>query len=308
MARVARIWILGLAWLAVGVVASAAGEDTLRVATYNLRNYLTMDRVIEDGWRPEYPKPEDEKRVAREIIRRVAPDILALQEVGGEAHLLELQADLAAEGLVYRGRAILDAADPDRCLGALWKAELAIEPVGHADVSIRYFGETSRVKRGMLELRVRGADGRAFASVFVLHLKSKYTDDPRDPQSEERRTLEARAARDRVIELFPDPASARFLIVGDLNDGPASRPLLGLTRRGELAVARPLECLDESALGWTHFYKKGGMYAQVDYILVSPGWTLPEDFPGGRVDSTPDFYTASDHRMVWADLPLPDAP
>ena len=41
-----------------------------------------------------YPKPESECRMVRSIIRRVNPDILALQEIGDEVYLNDLWRDL----------------------------------------------------------------------------------------------------------------------------------------------------------------------------------------------------------------------
>ena len=79
----------------------------LRVATYNVRNYLMTDRLVPGKlgdkliWRKNYPKPEIEKTALRRIIAKVDPDILALQEMGGAPYLKELQRDLEhVEGAV----------------------------------------------------------------------------------------------------------------------------------------------------------------------------------------------------------------
>ena len=58
------------------------GIDALRLATYNLKNYLSKDRLIEGFWRQQYPKPEHEKSLLRAIIKEVSADIIALQELG----------------------------------------------------------------------------------------------------------------------------------------------------------------------------------------------------------------------------------
>ncbi len=293
--RLFCIYILG-SFFAISVQA----EDFLRVATFNARNYLSMDRLVEGRFRQDYPKPEAAKNVVRYSIRDVGADILALQEMGSEAHLLELRDDLAAEGLQYAGYAILEAADEKRRVAALWREGLSVEAVSHADLSFKYFEERQPVKRGMLELRIAMADGERF-SIFILHLKSKYTDDPRDERSEERRVGEAQAARNRILQLFPDPAAGRFLIVGDLNDGPNSRAVRRFLRRGETAIAKAVECLDEHGLVWTHYYKKGGEYSQIDYILRSGGMAERLISPGGILNRA-DYYQGSDHRPVWVDM------
>jgi endonuclease/exonuclease/phosphatase family metal-dependent hydrolase len=87
--------------LALNGASKSVSDDELRVATYNLRNYLVMDRYFDDQWRPEYPKPEIEKTAIRRVITGVAPDILVLQELGGSEFLEELRSDLARDGLHY---------------------------------------------------------------------------------------------------------------------------------------------------------------------------------------------------------------
>lgn len=296
---------LGILFLVVfGLCGATFGAETLRVATYNVRNYLSMDRMLEDGFRMNYPKPESEKAVVRDTIRSVAPDILALQEIGSEEYLLELRDDLAREGLVYEGWAIALATDEVRRTAALWKGEVAVEAVSHADLGFRHFGEAVTVKRGLLELKLLDEQGQGRASVFVAHLKSRYTDDKRDPRSARRRAGEAEAARERILQLYPEPESSRYLVVGDLNDGPNSSPVQRFLTKGPRVLARLLPAEDLSGLSWTHDYRKGGEYSSIDHMLVSIGWMEMRDAKATIADR-PDYYEGSDHRMVWVDVALP---
>ena len=302
-----RLWFLSLLVfeaLACAPVAASA-EDVLRVATYNIRNHLCMDRLLEDGFRRDYPKPESEKAVVIDTILAVAPDVLVLQELGGPLYLEELQADLWRAGLEYSGKAIVEAADEERHVGALWREEVAITPIAHADLEFSYWGESYAVKRGMLELVVHDKKGQSWASLFGLHLKSKYMTDPRDPMSEERRVGEARAARNRILERYPEPSTARFLVLGDLNDGPFSRALQRFKTKGELRISRVLDSRDGYGLMWTYFYRKGGTYSQIDHILASEGWTALHDLTA-RIETRDDYYEGSDHRLVWLDIPIKD--
>ena len=75
------------------------GQDVVRVASFNLRNYLSCDRMVEGKWRPDYPKPEIEKKAVRSIIRSVNPDILAIQEMGDYPYMVELWMDLNTTGV-----------------------------------------------------------------------------------------------------------------------------------------------------------------------------------------------------------------
>lgn len=287
------------------VPASLLAESgTLRVATYNLQNYLEMDRLVEGRFRMDYPKREREKSVLRESIREANADVLALQEIGSLEHLVELRKDLAAEGLRYNGAYVLEAEDPVRRVGALWKEGITIEPVPHGDLDYKYFEKRDKVKRGMLELKIHSSSTSEILSVFVLHLKSRYTTDPRDPEAEIRRVSEAQAARNRILEIYPEPSRSRFLILGDLNDQRHTSAIRRFLVRGDTDISEICDARDQSGLIWTHFYKKGGEYSLIDYILISPGFSVSLKRSG--ILDRADFFEGSDHRLVWADFAWED--
>lgn len=54
----------------------AFGQDSIRIASYNLKNYLIMDRLVEGSWTKNYPKPEAVKLIIHKNILEVRPDIL----------------------------------------------------------------------------------------------------------------------------------------------------------------------------------------------------------------------------------------
>lgn len=299
----------GIFWVALAFAfTSASAQDraenegaVLRVASYNLQNYLEMDRLVEGQFRMGYPKREVEKSVVRETIREAAADILAVQEIGSLEHLVELRDDLRREGLDYSGVFALQADDEARLIGALWKENVYLQPVAHVDLGFNLYGERRLVKRGLLELRVGNSSGdEATLSIFVLHLKSRYTIDQRDPSATVQRTKEAEAVRDRILELYPDPNDSRFLIVGDLNDQRNSAPLRRFANRGDLEIARICDAYDSRGEIWTHYYRKGGEYSLIDYILASP-LSHSEVVETGIIDRE-DFFSGSDHRLVWVDV------
>lgn len=300
--RLARLWIATVA-LALLVGSELRGEaPSLRVASYNVRNYLSMDRLVNGKWRPDYPKPESEKKVVRETILFIEPDLLALQEIGSRAHLEELRMDLSNEGLEYTGSAWLEAHDSERHVAALWKSELDVAVIEHPNLPIKYMGRVDFVKRGMLELKITGKHSEW--SLFNLHLKSKYTNFKSDPLSTLRRTLEGRSARDKIIKLYPNLEQERYLIVGDLNDSPVSGALRAFGNRGDRVLSVPIECVDLNGSRWTHYYKKEDSYTRIDYFLRSPGWTEAGKV-SGHIYHRPDYYEGSDHRLIWIDLPVP---
>src|SRR3954464_14018242 len=86
--------------ICIGSGAIARGE-TLVIATYNVENYGPANRMTDGGYRTDYPKPEDEKRALRTVIRGLNADVLVMQEMGPQLYLDELRRDLKTEGLDY---------------------------------------------------------------------------------------------------------------------------------------------------------------------------------------------------------------
>lgn len=275
--------------------------ETLSVATYNVENYVAADRMAEGTFRQGYPKPEGEKQALRAVIRALNADVLALEEMGPRPYLEELQRDLARDGLVYPYVELLEASDVDRHVAVLSRRPFAAL-TKHTDLTFPYFGAKETVKRGLLEVRLATEAGEV--TVFIVHLKSRFTDRADDPNSALRRYGEAVAVRDRVLKVFHESEFARFLIVGDCNDSAGSKPLHALTQKGKSVIAEILPALDSHGEGWTHFYKKEQTYSAVDHVLVSA--KLKPAVVGGtaKICDAPETAAASDHRPVVVTLNL----
>jgi endonuclease/exonuclease/phosphatase family metal-dependent hydrolase len=292
-----------IAFFAIAQCAALEGE-TLVVATYNVENYGLMDRRVESVFHPGYPKPESEKKALREAIEAIKADVLALQEMGGPAYLNELRHDLKAEGLDYPYSAIVEAEDSDRHIALLSRLRLkAVFP--HDRIEFAYLGGTARVKRGLLEAVISGPDGDL--TVYVLHLKSRLTDRPDDPQAQIRRLGEAMAVRNLVRKRFPEGSQARFIILGDFNDGRNSPPVKRLERIGAKVIADCLPAADTRGETWTEVYRGEGSYTDLDHILVSPALSGAVAGGAASVYDGPETGAASDHRPVFATLVIPAA-
>lgn len=288
--------VLILALFAVRVAA-----ETLTVATYNVENYLVTDRMADGVYRKEYPKPESEKRALRAVIASLGADVLAIEEMGGSPFLAELQRDLATEGCKYPYAELLEAADPDRHVAVLSKRPFtAVQK--HTDLSFTYFGAVEKVKRGLLEVRFSTEIGEV--TLFVVHLKSRFTERDDDLNSAKRRASEAEAVRDRVLKTFPEPSSERFLIVGDFNDNAGSRPLRAMIKKGKTAIAALLPAADSRGEVWTHFYKKEETYTAVDHILVSDALKNYIPAKSAIICDRVEVAAASDHRPILVKLDL----
>jgi endonuclease/exonuclease/phosphatase family metal-dependent hydrolase len=280
---------------------TSAWAETLTVATYNIENYGPADRVTEAGYRKEYPKPEAEKRALRSVIRSLNADVLAVQEMGPRAYLEEFRRDLKAEGIDYPHAILLEAADADRHVALLSKRPLKAVRT-HTDLEFPYFGKTEWVKRGLLEATIATEGGDV--TIFVVHLKSRFTDRTDDPLSAIRRGAEATVVRDRVLTRFPETTISRFLVVGDCNDAKTGKALQHLMKRGKTVVTEMLPASDSRGENWTHAYRKEESYSRVDYILVSPG--LRSAVLGGtaKIYDGGGVREASDHRPVVVTLQL----
>lgn len=289
--------LLFLGALALGSAAIRA--EPVTVATYNVENYGSANRMTEAGYRQDYPKPEAQKQALRAVIRGLNADVLVLQEMGGPSHLEELRRDLRTEGFEYPHVALASAADEARRLAILSRRPLR-SVVTHADLQFKYFGANETVKRGLLEATITTTAGDVV--LFALHLKSRFTERPDDPLSALRRAGETTAIRDRILQRFPTPATARFIVLGDCNDSRTSRPLAYLQKRGRTEIATLLTGADSRGEVWSHAFRREEAYSRVDQILVSPG-LLPAVRDGvARIYDGPGVREASDHRPVFVVL------
>jgi endonuclease/exonuclease/phosphatase family metal-dependent hydrolase len=283
------------------ILAVGARGESLTVATYNLENYVAAGRRIEERYLSAYPKPEAAKAAVRAVIGALQADLLALQEMGPGPYLEELRRDLEAEGILYPYAAVADAADADRHTAVLSRRPLR-RIVTHRDLEFPYFDGRESVKRGLLEVAVD--TGRGELTLFVVHLKSRLAERAGDPGSARRRAAEARAIRDRILQRFPDPARARFLIIGDCNDTADRPPVRLLAARGGTVVASVLAAADPRGDTWTFIHRREGSYLRLDYVLVSPGLRPAVAGDVGHIYDGAGVRAASDHRPVWVRLDL----
>ncbi len=297
-----RRWLL-----ATGLILLGAGlrAESLTLATYNLANYNLTDRQIEGAFLAAYPKPEREKTALRRVLHEIDADVVALQEIGGDDFLRELQRDLRREGLVYTEAEVLVAADSQRMVGVLSRRPLT--HVGrHTELDFKYFTGREQVKRGMLEVQFETQAGTV--SLFVVHLKSRLTERKDDPGASMRRGREATAARGRVLTLFPEPENGVFIIAGDFNEGPMHRPVRAFSRIGEREISQLIPAADSRGETWTHRYRRNDEYSRVDFVMVSAPLIPWVRGGAGHIPDSPAVLQASDHRPVVVTFDIPASP
>lgn len=286
--------------IAILLFKSLSYGEPIRIATYNVENYLIMDRSVNGKWQKSYPKPESEKTVIRRTILETMPDILVLQEIGPLPFLKELKEDLSQEGITYAHFAHMQGHDAVRHLAVLSKVE-PVEVVYHQDLEISYQNKRFLVKRGMLELSFELSKGDRI-KLFVVHLKSRWTNVASDPESQKRRTLEAKACRDRIIERTFEMGIADFMVAGDFNDHPTSAPLKRFYQRGDLTLGTLVPAFDSKGERWTHYYDREVVYSMVDGFIASESLFPRIEDQHGSIADAPDALKGSDHRMVYLDL------
>jgi len=290
--------------------ASLHAAETLTFATYNVQNYTLENRQLPDGggFRPDYPKPEAEKAALRAVIRSLDADVLALQEMGGPPFLAELQRDLAAEGVAYPyGEAML-AADEKRGLAVLSRVPLGAV-TAHRDLAGTRPGsaQPEPVRRGLLEVGVPWQGETV--TLFVVHLKSRLVEDKTDPAAEEQRAAEAVAVRERILQRVPaapksdaedgEPklvAQGLYVVMGDFNDVPGSRPLRAIQAKGKREIAQWVDAADSRGHRWSYAFARQAMYSRFDHVLVSPA--LGKRVERAWIGDLPETALASDHRPV----------
>ncbi|MGF1530262.1 MAG: endonuclease/exonuclease/phosphatase family protein [Puniceicoccaceae bacterium] len=284
-------------WLAFGISPLGNPQERepaeISIMSWNVYNYLEMDRMTEDGFRPAYPKPEAEKAALRAVIQEIDPDLLLLQEIGGASYLKELQRDLAREGLEYAHGFIAEGADPVRKLGILSKIE-PIEVVEINDLNFHYRGDRELVRRGLQGALFEHGGGELW--VYNLHLKSRFTNFSDDPQSEERRKREAGAIRDFLITKHGETGGS-YLVMGDFNDHPASGAVARFLSIGGRELGRLIDAADSRGNRWTHRYAKHDSYTRVDLAVASVRFLDLFQAKGSVVD-TSEVLEASDHRPL----------
>lgn len=272
--------------------------DEFSVVTYNLYRFGYYDRD-DDGQEDDF-KPEDEVDAIVEILTELRPDVLAVQELGGEAALSNLITALDEAGLDYPHTAYLEGYAPYVKNGLL--SRYPFDNVTRWTNLLFTVADTEiGVSRGFLEATIRVRDDYAF-TLYNTHLKSKRYHEL--GQTEIRRS-EARLLAQLVQERLEADPEANLVVAGDLNDIFDSAPVRLLTDDAGLIDLEPTDYVGDV---WTHDWSWKDTYTRIDYLLCSPGM-LPELVrEKTRVVRHPLGRTASDHRPVVAVFKATETP
>jgi endonuclease/exonuclease/phosphatase family metal-dependent hydrolase len=279
-------------------------------ATYKIRTY--EGKLIKG-------KSEAERAAIVGRIKRMNLDILAVQEVEDIDTLRSFnQNELAG---LHPFQVLVEGNDPRFIdVGLLSKL-----PVG-AITSWRYAVHKDDCSepvfsRDLLEVEIWDpARSERLFTLFNNHLKSQYVPEDEDPvqgklKADLRRKRQAETEA-RIVEARMRP-NDKYIILGDMNDGPDSEQLAALVDSPVLtltnALANPTETRPAkkdnpppSTKAWTHRFKSPGQPAQ--YTLFDQIWLSPalvarqqEAWIDRRIHHSGD---GSDHDPAWVVLEL----
>jgi endonuclease/exonuclease/phosphatase family metal-dependent hydrolase len=262
-----RGWIAALvlaacaAALAGPAAQTPAGRERVRVLSYNIHHGEGIDSRL------------DLERIAG-VIRSVDPDLVALQEVDRKAARstgIDQPAELARlTGLeaVFGANIPLQGGDYGNAVLSRWRI---LKSANH-----RLPNVDAGEQRGLLEVHVESPRTKTTIVLWATHF------DHRKDDAERVQSAEAVRAR---VRAQPDVPA---LLVGDLNDVPASRTLAALAADWTRANAEVVPTIPVARPA-----------RQIDYVLFRPAdrWRSLEV----RVL---DEAVASDHRAIFALLEL----
>jgi endonuclease/exonuclease/phosphatase family metal-dependent hydrolase len=298
-----------VALLFISSAAIVSAQNSVRIGTYNVENYLD----VAGGGRQA--KPAESKAKIREMIKVLNADVLALQEMGSTNALLELRASLKNEGLDYPHWEHITGYDTNIHVAVLSKYPFSAKR-SHTNDNFLLGGRRFKVSRGYVEVDVKVNANYTF-TLMSAHLKSKrpvpYAD------QEEFRLEEAKLLREKVDARLAANPNANVIVLGDFNDTKDSKSIRTLIGRGKTALVdtRPAEKNGDNApaerpdwdpknITWTHFYGKEDLYSRIDYILTSPGMAREWNTNETHVVTAANWGVASDHRPIVATFTAQD--
>ena len=273
--------------------APAQSGDTVRIATYNVKNLF--DDKDENPNLGTVEKPAAEQQALANNIRNSGSQVLALQEVES-LEVLQNFVDKYLPGEF--SEVVLVEGNDRRGIDVALLSKFPVKDVrSHKDHKFPLAdgsGQTS-FNRDLLrvDLDVKGIP----LTVYTSHFKSKRG----GGAAENERIAEAQETRRILADQMAPYERKNFLVMGDLNDRPGSKTMKVLTEswEGQPPLLDSLEGLPNAERG-TYPSKKPK--DQIDHILMPDH--MRDNLVNSQVYRDGDSRVASDHLMVVADFQL----
>jgi endonuclease/exonuclease/phosphatase family metal-dependent hydrolase len=266
----------------------------VRFISYNVENWLTMERFENRKPVGKRPKPDSEKKQTIRILAEGRPDILGLCEVGTKEDLKDIQNLMEKAGVSLPHLYHSTGPDPVRSLGLLSRHPI-VSTDSSAPLEYRLQGKSFGMGRGILDATVN-ADGLKLRFLGV-HLKSK-REVPEGDQ-EAMRVSEARLLRQHVDSIFKSDPKAPLVVYGDFNDTYPSTTVRTIYSHPDPAFRlRPVYLRDSRREAWTHHWKPHDIYSRIDFVTISTSLHNHVDYKGSYIMDDAAWDQASDHRPL----------
>lgn len=262
-------------------------------------------------------KAKDTKKIAERILA-MDVDVLAVQEVENIDILKEFNRKHL--GGLYDYQVLIEGNDP-RLIDVGVLSKLPIGAVTSFQTAIHPDKPESRAfGRDLLEVEILNPTrSKTLFTLYNNHLKSHFGDDDDNGQGKIDNDVRRQQQAETIQRLVADRMrpNSRYVITGDMNDGPDDDPLSAMmTIEGNNlvnALVNPTETRpakeenhghDPASPAWTHRFKKSGQppeHKLFDQIWLSP--KLAEGMGQAFIDRrTKHGGDGSDHDPAWVEL------
>jgi endonuclease/exonuclease/phosphatase family metal-dependent hydrolase len=283
------------ALLASGRLWGQDESGQITFCSFNLKNYLKMERFVGGQRTENVGKPEKEIAAVLKYILEIKPDILGLCEIGPEDQLKDLQARLKAAGLDLPHFETAHGGDTTRHLGLLSRHPIT-ERNSQRDLKYVIGEQVFPVQRGFLDATVRVGEGFELRCVGV-HLKSK-RDVPEADQKLMRRN-EAHLLRQHTETILKAKPETKLVLYGDFNEDKGEAAIVEIEGVSGMELSmRRINVKDSRGEAWTHYWEFQDLYSRFDYFFVSRPLEAFVDKRKSHIYDVPDFYDGSDHRPI----------
>ena len=285
------------------LLAGNLSASNVVVASYNVENYLKMERRVDGKTVPDAPKPEQEIAAVIDVIKEINPDILGIVEMGNEQTLEEFRARLKAAGLDYPHKEWVKGTDAARHVALLSRFPIVARK-SRDEVPFELNGKQTRIGRGILDVTVKLADN------YPLHLVGAHLKSRREVPDFDQVAMRAKEAwylREHLDKILQANLEEKLLLFGDMNDTKNEYPvkeLLGAAR--DPLRMKDLFLSDHYGYRWTHYWSSADIYSRIDYLMVSQGLWPDINMDKSGISSSKIWFKASDHRAIFTTIKVPE--
>jgi len=279
----------------------------IRIASYNVENYLSMARRIGGRIVQNAGKPLSEKQAVVRMVGSIHPDVLGLMEIGEPRQLEDLKKRLADSGMDYPYTEYLQGNDTSRHVALLSRFPI-VERHSVGDLPLRVGGVTLHSLRGFLDVTVEPSPGYRLR-ILCVHLKAKL--EVAEYNENDLREAESRELRRYIRDILRTDPSTRLILTGDFNDTKNEKAIWQITGKPDWPDSmRALPLSDDRGEFWTEYWSAADIYSRIDYIMVAKRLESEID-PAQSGIARPGFWNeASDHCPLYLSLkpPAPEKP